>query len=178
MDTRRKDFEARVLVHLDAGLRLAKALVGSTAQAEDVVQDSVLRAYRGFDALRGEDARPWFLAIVRNVGLSTLARGARRPLQALPEGDCDAEWLTDPAPGPEAAYMADQASDALAVALAALAPAYREILLLREVEELDYRAIAQVVGVKIGTVMSRLARARAALRVQWHAINEERHRDL
>ena len=172
MDTRREKFESLVLVHLDAGLRLAKALVGSTAHAEDVVQDAALRAYRGFDALRGDYARPWFLAIVRNVGLSTLARSARRDFQSLPDGEDGVEWLMDPSPGPEAACVADQAAGALDLALASLAPAHREILLLREVEELDYQQIAKVLDVKVGTVMSRLARARAALRARWHATNE------
>jgi RNA polymerase sigma-70 factor (ECF subfamily) len=172
MDTRRARFGAQVLVHLDAGLRLAKTLVGSTTRAEDVVQDAALRAYRGFDALRGDDARAWFLAIVRNASLTALAHDTRREFQSLPDGDDGEEWLMDSAPGPEAACIADQASDALGAALDALAPAFREILLLREVEELDYREIAQVLGVKIGTVMSRLARARSALRTQWRASQE------
>ena len=158
MTDRRRRFEAEALVHLDAAYNLARWLARSPADADDLVQDALVRAYRGFDALRG-DARPWLLAIVRNCFYTARAQARREvhddgELAALPD---------ETTPGPLAAAIRAEEGARLAGALARLAPEYREVLVLREIEDLSYREIADVVGVPIGTVMSRLARARAAL---------------
>src|SRR6185369_1198507 len=101
MTSRRAQFEARVLIHLDAGLRLARALMGSANAAEDRLQDAVVRAFRGFEGLRGEQAGPWFLAIVRNTCLTALVRDRRHEHMPLPEDEDGSDWLADPAAGPE-----------------------------------------------------------------------------
>jgi RNA polymerase sigma factor (sigma-70 family) len=167
MTSRRAQFEAQVLIHLDAGLRLARVLMRSANAAEDRLQDAVVRAFRGFEGLRGEQAGPWFLTIVRNTCLTALVRDRRHEHMPLPEDEAGNEWLTDPAAGPEELASAAQQSEDLTSVLETIPAAYREVLLLREVEGLDYRQIAEVTGVRMGTVMSRLARARAALRSRW-----------
>jgi RNA polymerase sigma-70 factor (ECF subfamily) len=161
MTDRRRRFEAEALVHLDAAYNLARWLARSPAEADDVVQDALVKAYRGFDALRGE-ARPWLLAIVRNCFYTARARREREPRV----GDDEARLAALPdeaAVGPLDAAIREQEVATLAEALGRLAPEYREVLVLREIEDLSYREIADVAGVPIGTVMSRLARARAAL---------------
>ncbi len=156
MDDRRRRFEQTVLPHLDAAVNLARWLTRSTPEAEDVVQEAMLRAFRSFETFRGGEAKPWLLAIVRNCHLT--AMGRKRATTALSEDQPG----TDPDPETVAA-QADQARK-LAGAVAALPPEFREALVLREMEDLSYREIATVTGVPIGTVMSRLARARALLR--------------
>lgn len=164
-DTRRR-FEAQVLVHLDAAYRYARWLSRSPADADDVVQDALLRAYRGFDALRG-DAKAWLLTIVRNTHLSAARHRQARSAVPLPDESEPSAVLVDASAGPESeAIRADQ-QRSLAQALSELPVDYREVLVLREIEDLDYREIADITHVPIGTVMSRLARARAALRGKW-----------
>jgi RNA polymerase sigma-70 factor (ECF subfamily) len=161
MTDRRRRFETEALVHLDAAYNLARWLARSPAEADDVVQDALLKAYRGFDGLRGE-ARPWLLAIVRNCFYTARARAGRE----VRVGDDEARLAALPdetTPAPLAVAIRDQEAATLAESLARLAPEYREVLVLREIEDLSYREIADVAGVPIGTVMSRLARARAAL---------------
>ncbi|HET7755652.1 MAG TPA: sigma-70 family RNA polymerase sigma factor [Steroidobacteraceae bacterium] len=169
MDDRRGRFEAQVLAHLDAAYRFARWLCRSPGDADDVVQDAVLRAWRSFEALRGTDARAWLLAIVRNCHRTALARHERRASVPLPEEHDPRLAAAASATGadPEHAAIAGDAGRALERLLAALPEEHREVLVLREVEELSYREIAAVAGVPIGTVMSRLARARAAFRTQW-----------
>ena len=169
MDNARARFDAQVLPHLDAAYRFARWLARSPADADDIVQESMLRAFRGFAGLKGSDAKGWLLAIVRNCHLTAVAQRARRPLVPLPEeGDsCAGKLLVSTAEGPEAAALAGDASRTLERLVAALAEQHREVLILREIEELDYRDIAKVLEIPIGTVMSRLARARAALRARW-----------
>jgi RNA polymerase sigma-70 factor (ECF subfamily) len=172
MDSRlagkRRSFEAQALPHLDAAYNLARWLTRSPAEADDVVQEAMLRAFRAFDGLRGGDAKPWLLAIVRNCFL-TSARAARdRKIIPLPERDGEAEdAFVDPAADPEqAAIRADQRRK-LNRLIGGLPEEFREVLVLREMEELSYQAIAQVTAAPIGTVMSRLSRARALLKAQW-----------
>jgi len=165
MDTRRQRFEAQALPHLDAAYNLARWLARSPADAEDIVQEAMLRAYRAFDGFRGGDARPWLLAIVRNCWRSAGADTKRRNHVALPEEGGVA--LTSDEPDPEA--RAAQASEGRRLdGLIALLPnEFREVLILREMEDMSYREIAEVTGAPIGTVMSRLARGRAMLRERW-----------
>jgi len=161
LSDRRSRFEQLVLPHLDAAYNLARWLTRNDHDAEDVAQDALLRAFRFADGLRGEP-RPWLLAIVRNACMSWLQ--ANRPAELAGALDVDAaEVESDRADGPEA--LAERAIErrVLNEAIAALPPQFREVLVLRELEELAYKDIARIAGVPIGTVMSRLARARRLL---------------
>ena len=151
----RARFEQQVLPHIDAAYNLARWLTRNDHDAEDVLQDAMLRAYRFFGGLRGE-ARPWLLAIVRNACWSWLQANRPADLAAIDEPDADA-------PGPEALVMREIDRRALNEAIAALPVPFREALVLRELEDLSYKEIARIAGVPIGTVMSRLSRARRLL---------------
>ncbi|MFZ5675296.1 MAG: sigma-70 family RNA polymerase sigma factor [Pseudomonadota bacterium] len=168
-----RDFERRALAHMDAAYNLAFWLVRERADAEDVVQDAFLRAFRAFDTVTGDDIKPWLLAIVRNVAYRWLSLRKRRtnviPLDSvLPSADRDETGLifevASDAPSPEDMLLgrADQAL--VHRALDRLPPAFREAIILREMEELSYRDIARITEAPIGTVMSRLARARDQLK--------------
>lgn len=152
-------FEQALLANLNAAHNLARWLLRDPAAAEDVVQDSVLRAIRYAETWRGGDGRAWLLQIVRNTAHDWLA--ARRDRQESDPEPLDD--MADPAPDPEAALAGRQEQDGLASMVAALPTELRECLVLREFEELSYRDIARVTGVPVGTVMSRLWRARRAL---------------
>ncbi len=165
-DERQQRFRATVLPHLDAAYNLARWLVRDARDAEDVVQDAMLRALRHFDGFRGRDARRWLLAIVRNAAWAWL--GARRPADLVEPGDdsLDAAFaLAAPDLDPESRAIRAAERRAVDAALAALPVVFREALILRELEELSYREIAQVLDVPIGTVMSRLSRGRTLLAV-------------
>ena len=156
-------FAAVALPHLDAAFNLARWLTGSRADAEDVVQEAMVRALTYFPSFRGGSSRAWILQIVRNTAYGALK--ARRG-ERLGHTGLDAaavEEIADPSDDPEKSLLtsADRARvDAL---IAALPVELRETLVLRELEELSYRDIAQVTSVPIGTVMSRLWRARRML---------------
>lgn len=153
-------FDAVVLVHLQSGYALARWLVRDPTLAQDVVQDAVLRALGYLGSFRGGDARAWFLRIVRNVAYDGLARQRTAGAQELGEA---AESVADAADDPEAALLRRERGATLERCLEALAPELRECLVLKELEGLSYRQISEVTGVPIGTVMSRLWRARQAL---------------
>ena len=167
--------EQIVLPHLDAAHNLARWLLGDAILAQDVVQDAVLRAITYLDSFRGGDAKTWFLKIVRNASYSALA--ARRnagevSIHDSPEDDePPATELTDPALDPEAALGQRQQLMQLDEALAALPVQLRECLVLRELEELSYKDIVRTTGVPMGTVMSRLWRARQLLLRNYAARN-------
>ena len=154
------EFERQVLPHLDAAYNLARWLVREPAAADDVVQEAMLRALRYHAGLRG-DAKPWLLQIVRNVAYGALA--ARRISAETSAVLDDDGGPADSADDPEAALGRKQAMDCLDHRLADLPAELRECLVLRELEALSYKEIAAVTGVAIGTVMSRLWRARRAL---------------
>jgi RNA polymerase sigma-70 factor (ECF subfamily) len=170
---RKRRFELLALPHLDAAFNLARWLAGNTADAEDVVQEAYLRAFRYFDAWHGGNFRVWLLTIVRNSFYtwakenrsSRLVFHAETPTGDTAETDTTA-WGTAPR-DPEALLMQRIDSQTLTRLMERLPAEYREVLLLREVEDLAYKEIAEVTGVPIGTVMSRLARARLALRKLW-----------
>ncbi len=149
-------FARIALPHLDAAYNLARWLVRDPVLAEDVVQDAMLRGLTYVRTFRGDNARAWLLQIVRTTAYSRLA--GRREGAELPED------LPDPADDPEAALAQAERHATLEQALAALPADLRECLVLRELEDMSYRDIARVVGVPIGTVMSRLWRARKLLR--------------
>ena len=163
-DDRQQRFAASVLPHLDAAYNLARWLVRDGHDAQDVVQDAMLRALRHFDGLRGVDPRPWLLAIVRNAAWAWLR--ARRPgeLVELSDDELDAALsLGGPGLNPDPRAIRRTERREMDAAIAALPIAFRETLILRELEELSYREIAQVLDVPMGTVMSRLSRARTLL---------------
>jgi RNA polymerase sigma factor (sigma-70 family) len=169
MDDKRGRFEALVLPHLDAAYRFARWLGGSAGDADDVVQEAFLRAWRSFDTLRGEDGKAWLLAIVRNCHATALQQRQRRASEPLPE-EHDAAWQSvavAPAFDPESATAAEGERRILERLMGALPAEQREVLTLRELEDMSYREIATLTQAPIGTVMSRLARARTALREQW-----------
>ncbi len=163
------EFERIMLPHLDAAHNLARWLVRDASLAEDVVQDATLRALGYFASYRGGDARAWLLRIVRNAAYDAL--GARRRNRATrPDwengsdaADHDVLQVPDPSDDPEAALTRRERHAGLERALAELPVELRECLVLREVDELSYKDVAHVTGVPIGTVMSRLWRARRAL---------------
>jgi RNA polymerase sigma-70 factor (ECF subfamily) len=169
MDDKRHRFEAQVLPHLDAAYRFARWLSPSSTEVDDVLQEAMLRAFRGFDALRGSDVKAWLLAIVRNCCSTALKRQSRRTFVPLPEDDDarDGHVLVATTPDPESASIRSEEAGTLDRLIAALPEDYREVLILREIEDMGYREIAAVTNVPIGTVMSRLARARAALKERW-----------
>ena len=166
MNNRRAEFEALALPHLDAAYSLARWLSRSPVDAEDIVQEAMLRAFRAFDGVRGKTVRPWLMAIVRNCFRDHVVKDRRRELAG---GDETLEQTPDEGPSPEAEAAAASERRRLDRMLALLPDDYREVLVLREIEDMSYREIAEVIGAPIGTVMSRLARARALLKEKWLA---------
>lgn len=166
---KRARYERLVLPHLDAAYSLALWLVRDDAQAEEAVQESCLRAFRFFDSLRGEEARPWLLGIVRNTCYTLLQRNRQGgTAQSFDEEGCDEDAV---APGavvsfplnPEAAALREADREGVRAGLRALPAEFREALVLREIHGCSYREIAEVCAVPVGTVMSRLARGRRLL---------------
>jgi RNA polymerase sigma-70 factor (ECF subfamily) len=159
----RKRFESLVLLHLDAAHNLARWLTRDDANAQDAVQEASLRAWSAFDSFRGGDARAWLLTIVRNTCFTLLRRGKHaaeleEDISGQPETIAAGEKFD---PQLIAARSAD--SHAVRAAIEQLPAVLREAIVLREMEGLDYRQIAQIAAVPIGTVMSRLSRGRRQL---------------
>jgi RNA polymerase sigma factor (sigma-70 family) len=168
VDARRDRFEAQVLPHLDAAYRYARWLARSANDADDVVQEATLRAYRSFEDLRGADGKAWFLTIVRNCHLTAAKQRQSRNLVPLPEeNEEQGNELVATTPDPQTLAIHRDEQRMLQRLMAALPEEQREVLVLREIEDMGYREIAAVTRLPIGTVMSRLARARAALRTRW-----------
>jgi len=155
----RSRFEQLVLPHLDSAVNLARWLLRNPADAEDVAQEAMLRAYRSFDRFRGGEARAWLLQIVRNRCYSWLEKN--RPSEWMTE--FDEELHQSRIPNPET--LAAQADERrrLMQALESLPPRSREVLVLRELEDCSYKEIAEITGIPMGTVMSTLSRARERL---------------
>ena len=158
-----RSFEEVDLPHLDAAFNYARWLAKNDADAEDVVQDAYVRALRFFSSLRGEDARAWLLTIVRNTWYGRFPRravpGVTTAAQVVDEVDNRADGSLDP----EAQLIQQQTVEQVRRALETLPTDFREVLALRELEGLSYKEIAAIVGIPLGTVMSRLARARERL---------------
>src|ERR1700687_6122941 len=169
MDDRRHRFEALVLPHLDAAYRFARWLSRSPGDADDIAQEAILRAFRGFDALRGSDVKAWLLTIVRNCHLTAVKQEQRRAFVPLPEEQDtqDGPAMIATTPDPESSSIRRDEGRTLDRLMSSLPEEHREVLVLREIEEMDYREIASVTNVPIGTVMSRLARGRAAVKGRW-----------
>ena len=158
-------FERVVMPHLGAGYNLARWLTHNDQDAEDVVQEAYLRAVRSFDRYRGGDPRAWVLTIVRNTCYTWLRqnRAARTALAGDADDDSVAEIPGDPAEQPDVQFLRAVDRQLLREALEALPTEFREALVLRELEGLSYKEIADITDVPLGTVMSRLARARQHL---------------
>jgi RNA polymerase sigma-70 factor (ECF subfamily) len=175
-------FKNLILPHLHASYRFARFLVKDADASEDIVQEAFVRTYKAISSFRGGDARPWLFAIVRNCSLTWLTKARRQP-STIPLGSVAAEFqlsrpgsthvsdavldnLKDPVT-PEAILLREDQISAVRKTLDALASPFRETLILREMEELSYAQIAERMEVPIGTVMSRLARARDMFTVIW-----------
>jgi RNA polymerase sigma factor (sigma-70 family) len=179
-----QQFEDLFLPHLSAAYSLARFIARDPVAADDIVQESFLRAFRSFGKYRGGDAKTWLLAIVRNcsfdwskssrraAGVSTDVTASTPALTAAGEsfGDSLERWIPNPdelddctQDGPETAVLRQSEIDEVRAMIRRLPEPFRETLVLRELEELSYKQIAEVTGVPIGTVMSRLARARQML---------------
>lgn len=156
-------FEAAVLPHLDAAYTLARYLTRNASDAEDVVQDACLRALKYFESFRGEGtgARAWLLAIVRNTAYSS--RRHQRADALTTEFDETQHSDAVAEDHPEGLLLQKAAKETLRRALDRLAPEFREVIVLRELQGLSYKEISDVTGVPVGTVMSRLSRARTRL---------------
>jgi RNA polymerase sigma-70 factor, ECF subfamily len=166
----RARFEREVMPHLDAAHNFAFWILRDRADADDATQDAILRAFRFFGGFQGGNAKAWLLKIVRNACYSLYTAKAKgQPLnlggddKLDPEHELALSVMSEPMPDPEAQLLAKLDAERLMAALQDLPPTYREALVLREIEELSYKEIAQVAGVPIGTVMSRLARGRGQL---------------
>lgn len=158
-----RQFERLVMPHLDAAHNLARWLTRDAADAEDVTQEAMVRALRFFHGFEsGEDARPWLLAIVRNACFDWLRRN--RPAAMVGNGETVLERLESDGDNPERAALRNDEKSHVDQAVAALPLEFREVIVLREFEDLSYKEIAAIVGIPMGTVMSRLARARGLLR--------------
>ena len=155
-----EQFEARVLPHLGAAYNLARWLTRNDHDAEDVVQESYLRAYKFFGGFRGGDGRFWFLTIVRNTCYTWIQQN--RPRELVDSLDAAASVQSD-APSPEAELIKSADRELVTKALEELPLEFREVLVLREMEGMSYKEIADITEIPLGTVMSRLARARKRL---------------
>jgi RNA polymerase sigma factor (sigma-70 family) len=166
-------FRVVVLPHLDAAYGFARWLTRDPVTAQDLAQEAMLRALRYFHAFRGDDARPWLLRIVRNTwsDLRTRDGAAGQTLDEIENRPADG-------PDPEQSAIAGDRQRQIAAALAALPAEAREVLVLREIEDLSYKHIAAVLDLPIGTVMSRIARAREKLAVELKGRLERRDHGL
>jgi RNA polymerase sigma-70 factor (ECF subfamily) len=169
-------FRDAALPYLDDVYTLARHLLRDAGDAEDAVQECYLRALKHFDSYRGPAMKPWLFAILRNVCRAEFARRANSPVKTIDELPEDAEqkplWH-EADETPEAQMLRRRDASTIQELVAALAEPFRETFVLREVHSLSYREIADIVAVPVGTVMSRLARARAMLRTAWMADEEQ-----
>jgi RNA polymerase sigma-70 factor, ECF subfamily len=170
---RMRRFRDAALPHLDEVYTLARYLMRNTDDAEDAVQECYLRALRHFDSYRGPAMKPWLLAILRNVCNNEFTRRGRGEVPTdYAQDESVAQEMAmwqEPQASPEKMLVRQQDSATLRRMLAELPQPFREAIVLREMNDLSYKEIAEVAGVPVGTVMSRLARARAMLRSAWNA---------
>jgi RNA polymerase sigma-70 factor, ECF subfamily len=164
--TNARRFEAVILPHLNAAYNLARWLTRNNHDAEDIVQEACLRALKFFDSFRGDNGRAWLLGIVRNTSYTWLEKHRKHELNTPFDEEfhsLDADCDDRPDTNPESLLARAQDSRLLNQALEQLPVEFREMLVLRELEDLSYKEIADVAAVPIGTVMSRLARGRKLL---------------
>ena len=164
-----RSFDSLILPHLDGAYNLARFLTRDAAMSDDVVQDALLRAFRSFDQFRGESPRAWLFAIVRNCCRSALSAQSASGLRLVQEEEASGDRShMDQGDDPERALIRAADAELVRKLVEALAEPFREAIVLRDLEELSYREIAQVTGVAMGTVMSRISRGRALLAEQLH----------
>ena len=170
---RMRRFRDAALPYLDDAFTLARHLLRNPSDAEDAVQECYLRALRHFDSYRGPAMKPWLLTILRNVCNAEFARRARRDVPTdYAQNESMAEEVPmwqEPQASPERLVLRQQDDATIRRLVAELPQPFREVIVLREINDLSYKEIAEVVGVPVGTIMSRLARARAMLRSAWNA---------
>jgi RNA polymerase sigma factor (sigma-70 family) len=169
---RARRFRDAALPHLDDVYTLARYLMRNAADAEDAVQECYLRALRHFDSYRGPAMKPWLLTILRNVCNAEFARRGKGEMptdfaEDKPAAEALPLWQ-EPQASPETTLLREHDSEAVRRLVAGLPAPFREAIVLREVNDLSYQQIAEVAGVPVGTVMSRLARARSMLRSAWN----------
>jgi RNA polymerase sigma-70 factor (ECF subfamily) len=173
---RARRFREAALPYLDDAYTLARYLLRDATDAEDAVQECYLRAFKHFDSYRGPAMKPWLFAILRNVCRAEYSRRATTPTTGAIEDVAESAEATplwhDAQETPEGQIIRAKDSDTVRRLIAALAEPFRETFVLREIQNLSYREIADVAAVPLGTVMSRLARARAMLRSAWMAEQE------
>jgi RNA polymerase sigma factor (sigma-70 family) len=173
---RARRFREAALPHLDEVYTLARYLLRDPTDAEDAVQECYLRALKHFDGYRGPAMKPWLFAILRNVCRAEFARRASAPtgpIEDMPESAEQTPLWNEAQQTPEAEVLRSRDAATVRRLVAALAEPFRETFVLREINNLSYREIADAVGAPVGTVMSRLARARAMLRSAWMAEEEQ-----
>jgi RNA polymerase sigma factor (sigma-70 family) len=161
-------FDAVMLPHLDAAYNLARWLSGSSADADDVVQEAFLRAFRFFDGYEGDNPRAWLLAIVRNTWFTEWRRQHNRADSTPYDDSLNVDdqlpgWADESGDDPEKLAVRQDETELVHRALATLPVEYREVIVLRELEDMSYKDVAAVAGIPMGTVMSRLSRARRLL---------------
>ena len=169
-------FREAALPYLNDAYTLARYLLRDPTDAEDAVQECYLRAFKHFDSYRGPAMKPWLLAILRNVCRAEFARrasSATAPIDDVPEAADQTPLWHETQDTPETQVLRRRDATAVQRLVADLAEPFRETFVLREIQNLSYREIADVVGAPVGTVMSRLARARAMLRAAWMAEEEQ-----
>ena len=164
-------FESLAISHLDEVYTLARYLLRNASDADDAVQECYLRAFRHFDTFRGGPIKPWLLAILRNVCHATHNAGARLVYSATDVGVSDTSsaepvW-SEQSETPEQMMVRQAESDTMRRLISELPAEFKEVIVLREINDLSYREIATIIEAPIGTVMSRLARARGLLREAW-----------
>jgi len=166
--THEERFRELILPHLNSAFNLACWLTRDRQDAQDVVQEAMRRAFQFFAGFRGGDGRVWLLRIVRNAFYSWCQENSAQPKAAFDEdlhslGDIDGAWPVRVHESPEELLMHKDCDRAVQAALAALPLEFREVVVMRELEELSYKEIAEIAGIPIGTVMSRLGRGRKLL---------------
>jgi RNA polymerase sigma-70 factor (ECF subfamily) len=164
-------FETLVLPHFDAAFNLARWLLRSGADAEDASQEAMLHAYRFFNGFHGGDVRAWLLQIVRNTCFTWLEKNRR--VKNMTE--FDEQFHGPPGPTPESLAIAADSRGRLTQALESLAPHFREVIVLRDLEGCSYKEIATITSIPIGTVMSRVSRARRHLHL---ALTDPTHNEV
>ena len=155
-------FEALVLPHLNSAYNLARWMTRNTTDAEDVAQEAMMRAFRFFNSFRGEDGRVWLLTIVRNTYLTWVRR--QLPQQSSAEFDERLHTDIESALTPESEYLRQATAEQVRRAIENLPSEFREVILMRELEQLSYKEIAAITRSPLGTVMSRISRGRSILR--------------
>jgi RNA polymerase sigma-70 factor (ECF subfamily) len=172
VDTKVRFFELTMWPHMRAAYNLARWLVRNDQDAEDIVQESFLKAYKAQESFRGSEAKTWMLAIVRNTTMDFLRRHKSSSTVTLGEQGYEPE---DDSPDPERVLVEQSRREQMRQAISHLEPEFREVIVLREIEGMSYKEIASALSIPMGTVMSRLSRARNLLLVELGGSKEVQH---